>query len=157
MFSGNDLVSRIIGEDKALSIKVGAEALDPAGEDIILIRGTSSDVDRAVKEVLKIVENAKNDEIVNSFVRYCLFIDGCYLTYCCNSFSPQISILTGNLLVASSVLKVLVSTNFVTNLVSKLMFLMTSTRRKRIPRRKRLPTKSLRLRSVLAIYRSNYT
>ncbi|KAF9051139.1 hypothetical protein BDZ89DRAFT_1088665 [Hymenopellis radicata] len=64
---GGTTLNAIIGEDKALSIKVGAEALDPAGEDIILIRGTSSDVDRAVKEILKIVENAKNDEIVNSF------------------------------------------------------------------------------------------
>ena len=51
-----------------MSIKVGAAALDPAGEDIILIRGASADVDRAVKEILTIVENAKNDIIVNSYV-----------------------------------------------------------------------------------------
>jgi hypothetical protein len=53
-----------------LSIKVGAAVGDASTEDVILVRGTSSDVDRAVKEILQIVENAKNDEIVNSFVSY---------------------------------------------------------------------------------------
>lgn len=64
---------RIIGEDKTLSIKVGAEAGIPSSEDVILVRGVSSDVDRAVKEILKIVEDAKNDEIVNSYVRIIFF------------------------------------------------------------------------------------
>lgn len=59
---------RIIGEDTTLSIKVGAEAADPATQDIIVVRGVSADVDRAVKEILQIVEDAKNDEIVNSHV-----------------------------------------------------------------------------------------
>ena len=58
----------IIGEDTTLSIKVGSEAADPSTEDVILVRGVSDDVDRAVKEILKIVEDAKNDEIVNSHV-----------------------------------------------------------------------------------------
>lgn len=53
----------IIGEDNALSIKVGAEA-----EDAISIRGASADVDRAVKEILQIVEDAQNEQIVNSYV-----------------------------------------------------------------------------------------
>jgi hypothetical protein len=61
-------VTRIVGEDKTLSIKVGIEAGDSSTEDIILVRGASSEVDRAVKEILKIVEDAKNDEIVNSYV-----------------------------------------------------------------------------------------
>lgn len=60
---------RIIGEDKTLSIKVGADAGDLSGEDVILVRGVSADVDRAVKEILKIVDDAKNDEIISSFVR----------------------------------------------------------------------------------------
>ncbi|KAJ7091167.1 hypothetical protein C8R44DRAFT_891570 [Mycena epipterygia] len=64
---GGTTLNAIIGEDKTLSIKVGAEANDPSGEDVIVLRGASGDVDRAVKEVLKIVENAKNDEIVNSY------------------------------------------------------------------------------------------
>ena len=60
---------RIVGEDKTLSIKVGAKAGDELTEDIILVRGASAEVQRAVKEILMIVENAKNDEIVNSYVR----------------------------------------------------------------------------------------
>ncbi|KAJ6587137.1 hypothetical protein DFH09DRAFT_246782 [Mycena vulgaris] len=64
---GGTTLNAIIGEDKTLSIKVGAEANDPSGEDVIIVRGASGDVDRAVKEVLNIVENAKNDEIVNSY------------------------------------------------------------------------------------------
>ncbi|KAF8628885.1 hypothetical protein AX15_003671 [Amanita polypyramis BW_CC] len=61
-------LNAIIGEDKTLSIKVGAEAGDPSIEDVILVRGISSEVSRAVKDILKIVENAKNDEIVSSYV-----------------------------------------------------------------------------------------
>ncbi|EPQ57388.1 hypothetical protein GLOTRDRAFT_58711 [Gloeophyllum trabeum ATCC 11539] len=64
--SGTTL-NAIIGEDKTLSIKVGADAGDASTEDIILIRGASADVERAAKEILQIVENAKNDEIVNSY------------------------------------------------------------------------------------------
>nr|GAT43004.1 predicted protein [Mycena chlorophos] len=60
-------LNAIIGEDKTLSIKFGQEANDPSGEDVIALRGASGDVDRAVKEILKIVEDAKNDEIVNSY------------------------------------------------------------------------------------------
>ena len=62
---------RIIGEEKALSIKVGAEAGDQSTEDIIVVRGASAEVDRAVKEILKIVEDAKDDLILSSYV--CLF------------------------------------------------------------------------------------
>lgn len=64
---GRTTLNAVIGEDKTLSIKVGAEAADPSGEDVILVRGISSEVDRAVKEINKIIEDAKNDEIVNSF------------------------------------------------------------------------------------------
>ncbi|KAG6885973.1 hypothetical protein C0993_006900 [Termitomyces sp. T159_Od127] len=63
---GGTTLNAIIGEDKTLSIKVGAEAGDPETVDVILVRGASADVDHAVKEILKIVENAKNDEIDNS-------------------------------------------------------------------------------------------
>ncbi|GBE81126.1 hypothetical protein SCP_0308520 [Sparassis crispa] len=61
-------LNAIIGEDKTLSIKLGAEAGDPSNEDIIVVRGVSADVDRAVKEILKIVDDAKNDEIVSSYL-----------------------------------------------------------------------------------------
>ncbi|KAK7687010.1 hypothetical protein QCA50_009509 [Cerrena zonata] len=63
---GGTTLNAIIGEDKTLTIKVGAEAGDASTEDIIMIRGISRDVDRAVKEINKIVEDAKNDEIVSS-------------------------------------------------------------------------------------------
>ncbi|KAJ4001605.1 hypothetical protein F5050DRAFT_1803127 [Lentinula boryana] len=64
---GGTTLNAIIGEDKALSIKFGLDAGDSATEDTILIRGASVDVARATKEILQIVENAKNDEIVNSY------------------------------------------------------------------------------------------
>ncbi|THG99164.1 hypothetical protein EW145_g7314 [Phellinidium pouzarii] len=59
-------LNAIIGEDKSLSIKIGHEA---AGEtlDFILVRGPSTDVDRAVKEIHAIVKNAKNELIDNSY------------------------------------------------------------------------------------------
>ncbi|KAL1695551.1 hypothetical protein GGG16DRAFT_86381 [Schizophyllum commune] len=59
-------LNAIIGEDKALSIKVGAEA-NADTEDVIVVRGVRADVDRAVQEIRKIVEDAKNDEIDNSY------------------------------------------------------------------------------------------
>jgi hypothetical protein len=64
---GGTTLNAIIGEDKTLSIKFGAEAF--AGEDDIVVRGTAQDVDRAIKELLQIVADAKNDEIVSSYVR----------------------------------------------------------------------------------------
>ncbi|KAK7472678.1 hypothetical protein VKT23_000791 [Stygiomarasmius scandens] len=64
---GGTTLNAIIGEDKTLSIKFGKEAGDNANENTILVRGSSADVTRAHKEILKIVENAKNDEIVNSY------------------------------------------------------------------------------------------
>lgn len=60
----------IIGEDKTLNIKLGTEA-GGGTSDFILVRGVSTDVDRAVKEIHTIVENAKNELIDNSYV--CLF------------------------------------------------------------------------------------
>jgi hypothetical protein len=68
---------RIIGEEKALSIKVGLEAGVDGSEDVILVRGASSDVDRAVKEIFATVEKAKNDQIDNSYVSF--FVGFSYL------------------------------------------------------------------------------
>jgi predicted PilT family ATPase len=64
---GGTTLNAIIGEEKALSIKVGAEAADQSTEDIIVVRGASAEVDRAVKEILKIVEDAKDDLILSSY------------------------------------------------------------------------------------------
>ncbi|KAG2150530.1 hypothetical protein DEU56DRAFT_33581 [Suillus clintonianus] len=60
-------LNAIIGEDTTLSIKVGAQAGDASDEDVILVRGAIIDVDRAVKEILQVVEDAKNDAIVSSY------------------------------------------------------------------------------------------
>jgi hypothetical protein len=60
-------LNAIIGEDKTLSIKVGKDA-DEGKTDVVVVRGASSDVDNAVKEILRIVGQAKNDEIDNSYV-----------------------------------------------------------------------------------------
>lgn len=67
-FSCSKARLRIIGEDTTLSIKVGGKAADSTSQDVIVVRGVSADVDTAVKGILKIVEDAKNDEIVNSHV-----------------------------------------------------------------------------------------
>lgn len=62
--SGTTL-NAIIGEDKALSIKIGAEVGNDSGGDVIFVRGVSSEVDRAIRDINRIVENVKNDEIDN--------------------------------------------------------------------------------------------
>jgi len=51
-----------------LLIKFGVKSSESATEDTILVRGASADVDWAISEILQIVENAKNDEIMNSYV-----------------------------------------------------------------------------------------
>lgn len=73
-------LNAIIGEERTLVIKFGAEArkllkLDEStDDDIIAIQGVSADVDRASKEILRIVEDAKNDEIDNSYVSPFLYM-----------------------------------------------------------------------------------
>lgn len=64
---GGTTLNAIIGEDTTLSIKFGAEVGDASDEDVILVQGTSIDVDRAVSEISKVVEDAKNDAIVSSY------------------------------------------------------------------------------------------
>jgi hypothetical protein len=61
-------LNAIIGEENTLSIKIGKEAGQADRVDVVLVRGTASEVDRAVQEITKIVEDAKNDEIVSSYV-----------------------------------------------------------------------------------------
>ncbi|TFY70609.1 hypothetical protein EVG20_g2391 [Dentipellis fragilis] len=60
-------LNAIIGEEKTLSIKVGKDVGDATTEDIILVRGASSEVDRAIKEIQHIVEDAKNDQILSGY------------------------------------------------------------------------------------------
>ena len=54
----------LIGEGRALAIDVGGNG----HEDIVVIRGSPEDVDRATKDILRIVEEAKNDAIDSSHV-----------------------------------------------------------------------------------------
>lgn len=65
----------IIGDDSTLAIKLGKDAgkllgaEDQATADTIAVRGVASDVTRAIKDIHRIVESAKNDEIDNGYVR----------------------------------------------------------------------------------------
>lgn len=63
----------IIGEDKALSIKIGSQAKmsgdNTLHEDAILVRGPTRDVTRAIEAIKQLAEKAKNDEIESSYVR----------------------------------------------------------------------------------------
>lgn len=60
----NSTLNALIGEDRGLAIEVGGTG----HEDIVVIRGTPADVDRATKDILRIVEEAKNDAIDSSYV-----------------------------------------------------------------------------------------
>jgi hypothetical protein len=40
-------------------------------QDVIVVRGPSTEVDRVVPQILQIVEDAKNDDIINGFVSPC--------------------------------------------------------------------------------------
>lgn len=55
---------RLIGEGRALAIDVGGDGQ----EDIVVIRGSPAAVDRATKDILRIVEEAKNDAIDSSYM-----------------------------------------------------------------------------------------
>ena len=130
--------SRIIGEDKALSIKVGAEAGDPSTQDVIMVRGVSADVDRAVKEILQVVEDAKNDAIVSSYVsqfNLCII----FVTDLRATSSPQSSKSTGNMLAELLVRRESVLTGCETSSVSESTFLTKLRTRRRIVRRRRSP------------------
>lgn len=50
-------------------VKVGAKAEDGsnANEDVVTVRGPSSEVDRVISQIKQIVEDAKNDDIINGF------------------------------------------------------------------------------------------
>jgi len=65
-------LNSIIGEDAAISIKVGAQARLPGGkklgEDEIQVRGATADVKRAIEEIQRIVENAKQYGLEHSHV-----------------------------------------------------------------------------------------
>lgn len=53
----------VLGEDSSVNVSLGKP-----DEDVIVIRGPSTEVDRVVPQILQIVEDAKNDDIVNGHV-----------------------------------------------------------------------------------------
>jgi len=64
--TGGTVLNALIGEDGLVSVKVGAKAAGEP-EDQVVVRGPSSEVDRVVAQIKQIVEDAKNDDIVNGY------------------------------------------------------------------------------------------
>jgi hypothetical protein len=66
-------LNAIIGEEKAVAVRCGVTKAEgessPGAEDKISIRGPTEEVSRVEKEILRIAEDAKENEIVNSYVR----------------------------------------------------------------------------------------
>ncbi|BGP08978.1 hypothetical protein JCM10049v2_004831 [Rhodotorula toruloides] len=62
---GGTTLNAVIGEDKLVHVQFGAAG---AKEDEVTIRGPKDEVERVKKELQRIAEDAKNEEIVNSHV-----------------------------------------------------------------------------------------
>ncbi|CDZ98263.1 Vigilin [Phaffia rhodozyma] len=62
---GGVVLNALIGEEKAVSVKVGSTGT--SGDDTITIRGPSGEVDRVEKEILNIVKDAKEDLAINGY------------------------------------------------------------------------------------------
>lgn len=60
---GGTVLNALIGEEQLVNVKVGPKS----GEDEVVVRGPSSEVDRVVAQIKSIVEDAKNDDIVNGY------------------------------------------------------------------------------------------
>lgn len=65
--TGGSVLNALIGEDKLVAVKVG-NGKDDTSSDVIVIRGPSGEVTRVEKEILRIVEDAENDRIINGHV-----------------------------------------------------------------------------------------
>lgn len=63
---GGTVLNALIGEDGLVNVKVGAKSAGE-NEDEVVVRGPSSEVDRVVTQIKTIVEDAKNDDIINGF------------------------------------------------------------------------------------------
>ncbi|WRT70206.1 uncharacterized protein IL334_007201 [Kwoniella shivajii] len=66
--SGGTVLNALIGEDQLVNVKVGSSSTAKGAktdEDVVTIRGPSGEVDRVVEQIKQIVEDAKNDDIVN--------------------------------------------------------------------------------------------
>lgn len=65
---GGTVLNALIGEDQLVHVKVGSKDKSKSGgddEDHVVVRGPPSEVDRVVKQINTIVEDAQNDDIVN--------------------------------------------------------------------------------------------
>lgn len=64
---GGTVLNALIGEDQLVNVKVGSKDKAKSGEDdnSVVVRGPSTEVDRVVAQIKSIVEDAKNDDIVN--------------------------------------------------------------------------------------------
>lgn len=63
---GGTVLNALIGEDQLVMVRVGAKAKGD-DEDVVVVRGPSSEVDRVVAQIKQIVEDAKNDDIINGY------------------------------------------------------------------------------------------
>lgn len=68
---------RIVNVKFGSSAAPGAKTADSKNEDEVVVRGPSDEVKKVVKEIERIAEEAKNDEIVNSYV--CPVCHGLYI------------------------------------------------------------------------------
>jgi predicted PilT family ATPase len=67
---GGTVLNALIGEDQLVHVKVGSKDKSKSNaddEDQVVIRGQSSEVDRIVIQINAIVEDAKNDDIINGY------------------------------------------------------------------------------------------
>ena len=70
---GGTVLNALIGEDGLVNVKVGSgpgskgQSSSSADEDTVIVRGPSTEVDRVVSQIKGIVEDAKNDDIVNGY------------------------------------------------------------------------------------------
>lgn len=67
---GGTVLNAVIGEDQLVTVKVGqgkGGASSGVEEDAVIVRGPSGEVDRVVAQLKQVVEDAKNDDIINGF------------------------------------------------------------------------------------------
>ena len=66
---GGTVLNALIGEDGLVSVKVGSKPgqSGTGDEDQVVVRGPSTEVDRVVGQIQRIVDDAKNDDIVNGY------------------------------------------------------------------------------------------
>lgn len=63
---GGTVLNALIGQDGLVNVKVGSKpGAKTDDEDIVTVRGPPGEVDRVVAQIQQIVEDAKNDDIVN--------------------------------------------------------------------------------------------